>query len=28
MVLVDPHWDLVQVYKTPIPLWPMQLQPG
>ncbi len=28
MVLVDPHWDLVQVYKTPIPLWPTRLQPG
>lgn len=28
MVLVDPHWAQVQVYETPIPLWPTQLQPG
>jgi hypothetical protein len=28
MVLVDPHWSQVQVYETPIPLWPTQLQPG
>jgi hypothetical protein len=27
-VLVDPHWAQVQVYETPIPLWPEQLQPG
>jgi hypothetical protein len=27
-VLVDPHWSQVQVYETPIPLWPTQLQPG
>lgn len=27
-VLVDPHWRTVQVYETPIPLWPTQLQPG
>jgi hypothetical protein len=25
-ILVDPHWDMVQVYSTPIPLWPPQLQ--
>jgi hypothetical protein len=25
-ILVDPHWDLVQVYSTPIPLWPPLLQ--
>jgi hypothetical protein len=28
MVLVDPHWGLVQVYETPVPLWPEQLRPG
>lgn len=28
MVLVDPHWAQVQVYETPIPLWPTQLQSG
>ena len=28
MVVVDPHWGQVQVYETPIPLWPAQLQPG
>ncbi|HMD28532.1 MAG TPA: hypothetical protein VKH13_08185 [Steroidobacteraceae bacterium] len=27
-VLVDPHWGQVQVYETPIPLWPAQLAPG
>jgi hypothetical protein len=27
-VLVDPHWSQVQVYETPIPLWPNQLAPG
>jgi hypothetical protein len=27
-VLVDPHWSHVQVYETPIPLWPTQLAPG
>ena len=27
-VLVDPHWGLVQVYETPIPLWPEQLRAG
>jgi hypothetical protein len=27
-VLVDPHWSQVQVYETPIPLWPIQLQPA
>ena len=27
-ILVDPHWSQVQVYKTPIPLWPVQLRPG
>jgi hypothetical protein len=26
-VLVDPHWSQVQVFETPIPLWPIQLQP-
>jgi len=28
MVRVDPHWSEVQVYVTPIPLWPAQLEPG
>jgi hypothetical protein len=28
MVLVDPHWSEVQVYETPIPLWPAELAPG
>ncbi|MDP9088049.1 MAG: hypothetical protein M3O26_04820 [Pseudomonadota bacterium] len=28
MILVDPHWDLLQVYETPIPLWPTELRPG
>jgi hypothetical protein len=28
MVLVDPHWGQVQVYETPIPLWPEQLRSG
>ncbi|HEY2676133.1 MAG TPA: hypothetical protein VGI65_04130 [Steroidobacteraceae bacterium] len=28
MVAVDPHWGQVQVYETPIPLWPTQLEPG
>ncbi len=28
MVAVDSHWSQVQVYETPIPLWPTQLAPG
>ena len=28
MVLVDPHWNHVQVYEAPIPLWPTELVPG
>jgi hypothetical protein len=28
MIIVDPHWDMVQVYKRPIPLWPTLLRPG
>jgi hypothetical protein len=28
MVLADPHWGQIQVYETPVPLWPVQLQPG
>jgi hypothetical protein len=28
MVLVDPHWSKLQVYETPVPLWPAQLRPG
>jgi hypothetical protein len=27
-VLVDPHWGVVQVYETAIPLWPEQLLSG
>jgi hypothetical protein len=27
-ILVDPHWSQVQVYETPIPLWPARLAPG
>lgn len=28
MILVDPHWSEVQIYETPIPLWPARLEPG
>ena len=28
MVVVDPHWGQIQVYETPIPLWPARLEPG
>jgi hypothetical protein len=28
MVLVDPHWGLLQVYEAPVPLWPEQLRAG
>ena len=28
MILVDPHWDLMQVYRKPIPLWPTELRAG
>jgi len=27
-VLVDPHWTKVQVFESPILLWPAKLQPG
>jgi hypothetical protein len=27
-VLVDPHWSEVQMYETPIPLWPTELRAG
>ena len=27
-ILVDPHWNQVQVYETPVPLWPTRLEPG
>ena len=27
-VVLDPHWSEVQVYETPIPLWPTKLVPG
>jgi hypothetical protein len=27
-VLVDPHWPQVQLYDTPIPLWPTELRAG
>jgi hypothetical protein len=28
MVSADSHWSQVQVYETPIPLWPTELRPG
>jgi hypothetical protein len=28
MILVDPHWDQLQVYSTSIPLWPTELREG
>ena len=28
MILVDPRWDMLQVYRTSIPLWPTELRPG
>ena len=28
MIRVDPHWGQVQVYETPIPLWPRRLEAG
>ena len=28
MIRVDPHWGQVQVYRTAIPLWPRELEPG
>ncbi len=28
MIQVDAHWGQVQVFETPMPLWPAQLQPG
>lgn len=28
MLVLDPHWGQVQVYQTPIPLWPARLEPG
>jgi len=28
MVLIDPHWSLVQAYEKPIPLWPSELRSG
>lgn len=28
LVVVDPHWSDLQAYKTPVPLWPMELRPG
>jgi len=27
-ILVDPHWSEIQVFETPIPLWPAELRPG
>jgi hypothetical protein len=27
-VVVDPHWPDVQVYETPVPLWPAELRAG
>jgi hypothetical protein len=28
MVIVDPHWNQLQAYEKPIPLWPTKLRPG
>jgi hypothetical protein len=28
MILVDPHWGEVQVFETPVPLWPTELRRG
>ncbi len=28
MIEVDPHWDLPQVFLTPVPAWPEELRPG
>ena len=28
MIWIDPHWEEVQVYDNPVPLWPTQLRPG
>ena len=28
MILVDPHWDELQAYEEPLPLWPTELRPG
>jgi len=27
-IRVDPHWSEIQVFETPVPLWPTQLRPG
>lgn len=28
MILIDPHWEELQAYENPIPLWPRELRPG
>lgn len=28
MVIIDPHWEELQAYEAPIPLWPHELRPG
>ncbi len=28
MIALDPHWDVPQIYRQPIPLWPEELRPG
>lgn len=28
MIWIDPHWEELQVYENPLPLWPLQLHPG
>jgi hypothetical protein len=28
MIWIDPHWEEIQVYDKPVPLWPPQLRPG
>ena len=28
MVILDPHWNQLQAYEAPTPLWPSGLRPG
>ena len=28
LVIIDPHWKDVQMFKDPVPLWPSELRPG
>src|SRR3974390_1096966 len=27
-IALDPHWDVPQIYREPVPLWPSELSPG